>query len=128
MTLPTLPKPLHLANEALAFLLELAAIGILCWWGFGTGHGLLRHLLLGLAAPAAAITLWGLFAAPRARFPVAIPFVLLVKAVVFGSAALACDALGHPAPAWAFAVVAVLNTALATVDRDALTTASRAGR
>ena len=128
MTLPALPKPLHLANEALAFLLELAAIGALCWWGFDTGHGLLRHIVLGLGAPAAAITLWGLFAAPKARFPVAIPFVLLVKAVVFGSAALACHSLGHPALAWVFAVVVVLNTALATVDREALTTASRAAR
>jgi Protein of unknown function (DUF2568) len=124
--LPALPRPLHLANEALAFLLELVAFGVLCWWGFSTGHGLPPHLALGLATPAAAMTLWGLFAAPKATFPVALPFVLLVKAVVFGSAALACDALGHPIAALTLALTALLNTALATADRDALVTRSRA--
>jgi hypothetical protein len=126
MAIPTLPKPLHLVNEGLAFLLELAALGILSWWGFSTGHGLLLHLVLGLGAPAAAITVWTLFAAPKARFQLAMPFVLLVKAVVFGSAALAYGSLGHQGPALAFAVVALVNTALAAVDREALTTASRA--
>ena len=125
MALPALPKPLHLANEGLAFLLELAAFGILCWWGFNTGHGLLVHLVLGLGAPIAAMVVWALFAAPKATFPVAMPFVLLIKAVVFGASALALDGLGHPGAALAFAVVALLNTALAAVDRDALTTASR---
>ncbi len=128
MALPSLPKPLHVANEALAFLLELAAIAALGWWGFSTGHGPVPRTALGLGAPIAAMALWALFAAPKATFPVAIPLVLLVKAVVFGAAVLACHALGHPGPAWTFAVVAVLNTALATADRDALTTASRATR
>ena len=128
MPLPALPRPLHLANEGLAFLLELAAIATLGWWGFSTGHGLLPHLLLGLGAPVAAMALWGLFAAPKARFPVAMPLVLAVKAVVFGAAVLACAALGHQPSALVLALVAVGNTALATVDRDALTTASRAER
>lgn len=128
MALPALPKPLHLANEAFAFLLELAAVGALGWWGFHTGHGLAAQLALGLGAPIAAMVLWGLFASPKATFPVAIPLVLLVKAVVFGAAVLACHAVGHPGLAWALGVTAVLNTALATVDRDALTTASRATR
>ncbi|QMU69517.1 YrdB family protein [Streptacidiphilus sp. P02-A3a] len=128
MALPSLPTPLHLANEALAFLLELAAVGALGWWGFRTGHGPAAHLTLGLGAPIAAMVLWGLFAAPKATFPVAIPLVLLVKAVVFGAAVLACQSLGHPGPAWLLGVAAVLNTALATADREALTTASRATR
>ena len=126
MSLPTLPKPLHLANEALAFLLELAAIGFLCWWGFGTGHGALAATALGLGTPAVAIVLWGLFAAPKATFQVAMPLVLTVKAAVFGGAALGVNALGHHTLALAFALVALVNTALATVDRDARTTSSRA--
>ncbi|MBC3843177.1 YrdB family protein [Streptacidiphilus sp. 4-A2] len=128
MTLPALPRPLHLVNEALAFLLELTAIAVLAWWGFATDHGLLLRLLLGLGAPIAAMTLWGLFAAPKARFQVGIPLVLLVKAAVFGAAVLACLALGGPAAALALAVSAAANTALATADRDALITATRAAR
>ena len=117
---PVIPKPVHAVNELLAFLLELAAFGLLAWWGFETGGGLVPHLLLGIGTPALAIVLWGLFAAPRARFRVPLPVVLLLKAAVFGGAALCLDAVGHPALALAFALVALLNTALATVDRDAL--------
>lgn len=106
-------------NEGLAFLLELAAIAALAWWGFTTGGNVLVNVLLGLGAPAAAIVLWGMFAAPRARFAIALPLVLLVKAAVFGAGALALHGVGHATSAVAFALIALLNTALATADRDA---------
>ncbi|MEU9841972.1 YrdB family protein [Actinomadura sp. NPDC048032] len=114
-----LPGALHAANEGLAFLLELAAIAALAWWGFTTGGNVLVNIVLGLGAPAAAIVLWGMFAAPRARFKIPLPLVLLVKAAVFGAGALAFHGVGHTAAAVAFAVIAVVNTALATADRDA---------
>ncbi|MDL4816672.1 YrdB family protein [Actinomadura opuntiae] len=114
-----LPGPLHVLNEGLAFLLELAALAALAWWGFTTGGNAVVHILLGIGTPVLAMIVWGAFAAPRARFKVALPFVLLVKAVVFGAGALALHGVGHPALAAAFAVVALLNTALATADRDA---------
>ena len=114
-----LPGPLHALNEGLAFLLELAAIAALAWWGFTAGGNVLVNVVLGVGAPAAAIVLWGLFAAPRARFTIALPLVLSVKAAVFGAGALALDGVGHATAAVAFAVIALLNTALATVDRDA---------
>jgi hypothetical protein len=114
-----LPGPLHVLNEGLAFVLEVAAIVALAWWGFTTGGNVLVNIILGVGAPVAAMVLWGLFAAPRARFKVALPLVLLVKAVVFGAGALAFYGVDHAALALGFAVVAVLNTALATLDREA---------
>ena len=114
-----LPGPLHVANEGLALLLEIAAIVALGWWGFATGGHILINIVLGLGAPVAAMVLWGLFAAPKAKFSVALPFVLAVKAAVFGGAALAMYGLDRPTLAIVFAVVAFLNTALATADRDA---------
>ncbi|MEV4001179.1 YrdB family protein [Actinomadura sp. NPDC049753] len=114
-----LPGALHAANEGLAFLLELAAIAALAWWGFTTGGNVLVNIVLGLGAPAAAIVLWGMFAAPRARFKIPLALVLLVKAAVFGAGALAFYGVGHAAAAVAFAVIALLNTALATADREA---------
>ncbi|MEZ0090432.1 YrdB family protein [Streptacidiphilus sp. EB129] len=121
-----IPKPLHAANELLAFLLELAAFGSMTWWGFRTGSGVPVHLLLGLGTPAAAITLWGLFCAPRATFKVPLFWVMLLKAAVFGGAALCVYAVGHHALGIAFAIVAALNTALATADREALVHTRRA--
>ncbi|AJF68771.1 YrdB family protein [Streptomyces vietnamensis] len=114
-----LPAPLHVLNEGLAFLLELAALAALAWWGWDSAENVALRLLLAVAAPAVAAVVWGLFAAPKARFRVPLAGVLAVKALVFGAAALAL--LGVDRPVWAvvFAAVALVNTALATADRQA---------
>lgn len=70
-----------------------------------------------MAAPAAAAVLWGMFAAPRARFTVPLAAQLGTKAVVFGAAALALLALGQRQPALWFAVAVVVNTALSATFR-----------
>lgn len=114
-----LPGPLHVLNEGLAFVLEVAAIVALAWWGFTTGGNVVVNIALGVGSPVGAMVLWGLFAAPRARFKVALPFVLLVKAIVFGAGALAFYGVDHATAAVVFAVIALLNTALATLDREA---------
>ncbi|MEV7906222.1 YrdB family protein [Streptomyces anulatus] len=106
-------RPWFAANEVLAFLLELVAIGCLAWWGFTAVDGVLVSVLLGLGVPAAAVTLWGLFAAPRARFRPPLAGVLAVKALVLGGSAAAVYGTGHPVVAGAFAVVLALNTGCA---------------
>ena len=115
-----LPPGLHAVNEGLAFLLELLALGGLAWWGADTGGGLAASILLGAGAPVVAAVAWGLFAAPRARVRLPLAGVLAVKVIVFGLAAAGVYAVGPGWLAIAYAVVAVINTALATVDRDAL--------
>ncbi|MFI0924056.1 YrdB family protein [Streptomyces sp. NPDC021012] len=114
-----LPAPLHVFNEGLAFLLELAALAVLAWWGWDSAEGVALRLLLAVAAPAVAAVVWGLFAAPKARFRVPLAGVLLVKALVFGAAALALLGVDRPVWAFVFAAVALVNTALATADRQA---------
>ncbi|MFE0647176.1 YrdB family protein [Streptomyces sp. NPDC059534] len=114
-----LPGPLHVLNEGLAFLLELAALAVLAWWGWEGAENVALRLLLAVAAPAVAAFAWGLFAAPKARIRLPLAGVLAVKALVFGGAALALHALDRPAWAASFAAVALANTALAAVDRQA---------
>lgn len=121
-----LPKGLHAANEGLAFLFELLALVALGWWGFTVGAPVGVRVVLGVGTPLVAIVLWGLFAAPRARFRVGIPAVLAVKVLVFGAATVALFAMGKPVLAIVFAVLVVINTALATVDRNAAVVRSRA--
>ena len=106
-------RPWFAANEVLAFLVEIAALAALAWWGFATGGGVVARVVLGIGTPAAAAVLWGLFAAPRARFRPPLPAVLLVKALVLLGAAAAIGALGHLGLAIAFAVVVIANTAAA---------------
>ncbi|MGW6207912.1 YrdB family protein [Streptomyces sp. NPDC055089] len=102
--------PWWAANEVLAFLVELAALGCLFWWGFSLGDALAVQLLLGTALLALAITLWGLFAAPRARIRLPLAGVLTVKAVVLGGGAFGLYEVGHPVAAAVMAVVVVVNT------------------
>lgn len=106
-------SPWVAANEVLAFVLELLAIGCLSWWGFTAVDGPPASLLLGLGAPAAAVALWGLFAAPRARIRLPLAGVLAVKTLVLGGAAAAVYGTGHPVAAAVLAVVLVLNTGCA---------------
>ncbi|AOR33091.1 hypothetical protein BFF78_20285 [Streptomyces fodineus] len=110
-------RPWYAANELLAFLLELAALACLGWWGFTVGAGAALHVLLGVGTPLLAIVLWALFAAPRARLRPRLPLVLVVKAVVLGGGATALYGVGHPVTAAAMAVVVVANTALAETFR-----------
>jgi hypothetical protein len=122
----TLPQPLHVANEGLAFLLELVMLAGLAWWGAQAVSGIAGRIALAILTPAAAVVIWALLAAPRARIRLPLPGVLAVKAVVFGGAAVAVYSMGQHALAIGFAVVAVVNTAVAAVDRQALM-ATRAG-
>ncbi|MGW4229745.1 YrdB family protein [Streptomyces sp. NPDC004980] len=106
-------RPWFAANEVLAFVLELFAIGCLARWGFTAVDGWAASLLLGLGTPAAAVTLWGLFAAPRARFRLPLAGVLAVKTLVLGGAAAAVYGTGHPVAAVVLAVVTAANTGCA---------------
>lgn len=116
----TLPQPLHVVNEGLAFLLELAMLAGLAWWGSQAVGGLAGRIALAVLTPALAVVIWGLFAAPRARIQLPGAGVLAVKAVVLGGAAVAVYAAGWHAAAIAFAVVAAVNTTVAAFDRQAL--------
>jgi hypothetical protein len=108
---------LRLANEALAFVIELIALGLLIYWGIRIGHNALTRTALAVVFPVAAGVLWGLFAAPRARFKVPLPAQLLVKAVVYGAATAALATTGHPLWALSFALLALANTTAATIWR-----------
>ncbi|MDT0432709.1 YrdB family protein [Streptomyces salyersiae] len=106
-------RPWFAANEVLAFVLELGVLGALAWWGFTAVDGALVSAVLGIGTPAAAAVLWGLFAAPRARFRGAPAGAPAVKALVLGGGAAAVYGVGHPVAAVVLAVVLVVNTACA---------------
>ena len=115
----SLPAPLHVANEALAFLLELAMLAALGCWGATTGGSAAVHVLLGVGAPLTAVVVWGLFAAPKARIRLPMAGVVAVKALAFGSAVMAIAAMGRDCLAACFVLVTFVNTVVATVDPDA---------
>jgi hypothetical protein len=118
-----IPGPVRVANEALAFLLELVTLGLLAWWGFTAGHALWPHLLLGLGLPLLAALVWGRYAAPRATVRLPMPAVWAVKAAVFAAGSAALGARAGWAWGLGFALLCLANTALATRYPSALATA-----
>lgn len=103
---------LKMGNLALAFLLELAMLAALCYWGFQAGDGWLAKVALGVGVPLGVAVLWGLFMAPRAAIRVARPVYWILFALFFGGAAVALALAGQPALAIVFAVVVIINRAL----------------
>jgi Protein of unknown function (DUF2568) len=99
------------ANLALKFLVELAAFAAFAVWGAAAGDGI-WSVVLGIAAPAVAIVLWAIFAAPKSERRLGgaarVPFEL----GVFGLAAVGLAVADHVTLAIVFAVVAAVNAAL----------------
>ncbi|MFE3192297.1 YrdB family protein [Nocardia sp. NPDC059240] len=98
-------------NLTLAFAFELVAVGALAYWGVRTGRGRVAKVLLGVGMAVAAMTLWGLFAAPQASFSIPIAAVL-TKVAVFGGASVGLWQLGHRTAAVAFPVLVAANLAV----------------
>ena len=95
---------LKAANLGLRFFLELAAVAALGYWGWETGGW-----PLAAAAVAAAVVVWGLYVAPKARYDLAHALRFAVEAVVWAAAAAALVATDHVWLGIAFFVVAVLS-------------------
>ncbi len=95
-------------NLVFRFILELVVLVALFLWGVATSGELLVRVVMGLAAPAAAIAIWGLFVAPKASRRLPDPQRLAVETVVFGAGVLAFASRGE----W---LLAVLLAAAATI-------------
>jgi hypothetical protein len=106
-------QALEAAVLVVRFGLELAAIAVLAYWGFAEHEGGVA-LLLGLAAPLAAIAIWWAFVSPKA--PLGSPLRRAVfETVVFAGAAVALVDAGHVGLALAFAAIALVDGVLVRV-------------
>jgi hypothetical protein len=74
------------ANLALRFVLELAALAALGYWGATVGKGRLVRVGLAVGAPIVAAIGWVLFVAPNATFDVGPVARFVVELLVFGAA------------------------------------------
>ena len=115
---------LKTANLGVRFLLELAALAALAYWGSQTGP-LAVSVVLAIAAPLAGAVVWGIFAAPKSRHRLRGARRLIVEIPFFGAAAAGLAATGQWVLAAIFAVVVVLSElvtyGLATEDEGTAT-------
>src|SRR5882757_5215824 len=96
------------SNLGLAFLVELAGLGSFAWWGWRAGDGTVVRLLLAIGLPVIAAVVWGLFAAPTAKYGSPV-LTAVVKIAFFGLAGLALWSLDHRILGIAFVVVVAAN-------------------
>ena len=85
-------------NLVFRFVLELVVLVALFLWGVSVSGELIVQVVLGLGAPAIALTVWGLFVAPKASRRLPDPQRLAVEIVVFGAGVLAFLRARGPAP------------------------------
>lgn len=102
-------------NLAVRFLLELAALAALGYWGYQTGSGSFSRIALAIGAPLLAAVVWGLFVAPKATFATRGALRLGLQLLVFGAAALALANAGQTTLAIVFGGIAAANAALMAI-------------
>lgn len=111
-----LPRPVEVANLALRFFLELAALAALGYAGFTAELGWAPRLLLGIGVPLVAAVAWGMLRVPDdpGPAPVAVDgrLRLLIEALVLGGAVAALYLAGRPTLATVFAAVLVAHYVL----------------
>jgi hypothetical protein len=103
----------HPANLALRFLLELAALIVMGYWGWQRdGQGMLRPVLA-LAVPLIAAVLWGTFRVPGdpGAAPVAVPGLvrLVLEGTFLGFAAWALYDMGQVKLSWTWSMVVIVD-------------------
>ena len=104
----------------LQFLLELAVLAALAYWGSATGGSTSPQVALAIMAPLLAAVVWGIFGSPKAPLHLRGVWRILLQVLFFGSAAAALAARGHVVIGLAFAAVVAGNIAvLKALDQDA---------
>ena len=76
-------------NLAFRFVLELTVLVALFLWGTSVSDQFILQLLLGVAFPAVAVVIWGLFVSPKASRRLPDPARLVLELGVFGMGVIA---------------------------------------
>lgn len=99
------------------FVCELGLLVGLAYWGVTVGEGATAWLL-GLGAPAVAAVVWGLFVAPKARFPVSMPIRLSIELDLFILATIALWFAGAPVAGLLLGVLGATTSGLNALTED----------
>lgn len=102
-------------NLLSAFLLELAMIGAYSYWGFHLHTGTLLRAAVGIGVPIMVIIIWTTLLAPRAAHRLTIPWLTLVKLILFMGAGLLLYNSQEVGLGATLGGLAILNLVLASV-------------
>ncbi|HET7578126.1 MAG TPA: YrdB family protein [Bacillales bacterium] len=96
-------------NLGLRFILELALLFSLGYWGFHVAQGILAEMGLGLGIPFAAAIIWGLFLSPRASVNISASGRLGLEMALFGFAVITLHSIGFTVVSIVFGMAFILN-------------------
>jgi Na+/melibiose symporter-like transporter len=96
----------------LRFLLEVAGVAALAWWGIKVGSDDLSRAGLAIIAAGGLIVIWALVVAPKARNPLSPTTRWLIGTVLLMVAAVALWTVGPQELAILFAVLVAIDTAI----------------
>jgi hypothetical protein len=100
-------SPLRQVVLLIRFLSELALFAVLAILGVNAGLGTAANVAIAVLAPVAAVVIWGIGIAPRARHRWPDPWRLSVEVALFLAATAGLAAEGELAWAVVFAVVTI---------------------
>jgi len=105
-------ETLKVINTGLAFVLELAMLVSLGYWGFYGDKSTWAKWILGLGLPLLAAVVWGIFLAPKSTYRLGNISGNLLALCLFLLAAAALFYTRHTLLAVTFALTAVVNRVL----------------
>lgn len=100
---------------ATAFLLEVAMMVGLCYYGLHSGAGIVLKYVLAVALPLAAAVLWSIWAAPKSARRIVFPYRVLFAFGMFLLTAILLYQTGQRTWAIIFASVGFINAILTLV-------------
>jgi hypothetical protein len=103
---------LKFLNLLVRFLIELCMLAAVGYWGFKTQSGWVTKSLFGIGLPVLIATLWGLFIAPKAAYPLRGASYLTLELVLLFSGTAALFASGKPTLGWAYTLTVIVNRIL----------------
>jgi Protein of unknown function (DUF2568) len=100
------------ANDAIRFLVEIAALVAVSYWGFHDHSSWTGKLILGIGAPVLVAATWAIWMAPQSGRRAPEGMRAVIEIVIFGLATAALAASTGAVLAIVFAAVAGVNTVL----------------
>ncbi|WP_028776720.1 YrdB family protein [Shimazuella kribbensis] len=100
------------ANLLLQFLIEIAALFILGYWGFKTGNQITIKIMLGIGSPLLFAIFWGMFLAPKANIPLNPVLAYSIKFVLFLFVAYVLYQTGKTLSAIGFLIITYISLIL----------------
>ncbi len=102
---------MKLALHAVRFGLELCLLGAVVYWALELDVGTAVCVALAFLSPVAIGVFWGLYIAPKARYPLPRPLWVALQLVLFGLVGGALATVGQAWLGGAFVVAAVVDLA-----------------